>query len=304
MGLVFAVDLESYDYRRVRTEIRATEDTIRSRLPVRMEIRKDAPLELPHIILLFDDEKKEIIEPLYENRDKLKKLYDFDLNMGGGHIAGYEVKETEKLIKAFDGLLDPARQTAKYGNDAGILFAVGDGNHSMATAKEHWNKLKTALSAEERENHPARFALVEAINVYDDALIFEPIHRVILNGGKEFAEGLKARLTSGSGTLKLIFPEGDEDVPCPSSGGDVIRLVQEYIEECIAKKGLEADYIHGEGHTREVVKATGGVGILMPKFAKSELFDYVINKGNLPKKAFSIGSAENKKYYIEAKRIK
>lgn len=303
LGLVLSVDLETFDYRRVRAAIRSTEDTILERLPVRMEIRKNAPIELPHILLLVDDPDKKIIEPLYENRDKLKKLYDFDLNMNGGHIRGYEVDDTDEIIEKFNSLLDRREQIRKYGVDAGIMLAVGDGNHSMATAKEHWNIVKQNLSEEERANHPARFALVEVLNVYDDGLAFEPIHRIVSTGGKEFVEGLKQNL-SGKGKLRLVTTEGDITVDCPEKSGETILAVQTLIEKYLADGKIKADYIHGENYLRKLVRTPDEVGVIMPRFAKSELISYVMNVGNLPKKAFSIGTAENKKYYIEAKRIK
>lgn len=302
-GLVLSVDLESYDYRRVRAAIRATEDTITERLPVRMRIRENAPIELPHILLLIDDREKSIIEPIAVEKQKLRKLYDFELNMGGGHLAGYEVTDTDKIIEKFNGLLNIQEQTEKYGSDVGIMFAVGDGNHSMATAKEHWNKIKVGLSEEEREIHPARYALVEVMNIYDDALVFEPIHRVVTNCGEDFVKNLKSAL-HGEGKLRIITPHGDEIIDCPLKSSETICEIQKYIEKNMEKNGWEVDYIHGESHTREVTYQTGGIGLLMPEFSKDELFNYVVNEGNLPKKAFSIGSAENKKYYLEAKRIK
>ena len=300
-GLIVAVDLEQYDYHRVRAGIRATEDTIESRLPVRMEIRKDAPLELPHIILLIDDVEKTVIEPLYEKREKMRKLYDFDLNMNGGHIVGYEVKDAENVIEKINALGDKDLQVKKYGTDAGIILAVGDGNHSMATAKKHWDNLKITLSEAERENHPARYALAEILNIYDEGLIFEPIHRVILNGGKEVADILKKEL-KGDGVLTLLTEEGEISLPCPAKSSETITAVQGVIEKYSSVYGWEVDYVHGKEHLASVT-AEKGVGILMPCFAKSELINYVVNCGNLPKKAFSIGTAENKKYYIEAKRI-
>lgn len=303
ISLVVSVDLESYDYRRVRAGIRATEDTILERLPVRLSIRKKAAVELPHIILLMDDPTKNIIEPIYAKKDSLKKLYDFELNMKGGHIAGYEVTNCDELIAKFDKLLDSSLQIKKYGNDAQISFAVGDGNHSMATAKEHWNSIKNTLSDKERETHPARYCLVEILNIYDEGLIFEPIHRVITNYDKTFIEGLKKAL-KGDGKLTLMTKEGEIDINCPTSSAETIRRVQEYIESMTSQGKAEVDYVHGIHHLKEVVEATNGIGILMPEFSKGELFNYVINVGNLPKKAFSIGTAENKKYYLEAKRIK
>lgn len=301
LGLVLSVDLETFDYRRVRTAIRSTEDTILERLPVRMEIRKNAPVEFPHILLLVDDPKKSIIEPLYENRENLRKLYDFDLNMEGGRIRGYEVTDRDAVIEKFERLLDAETQKEKYGVDAGIMLAVGDGNHSMATAKEHWNKVKATLSPEERENHPARFALVEVLNVYDEGLIFEPIHRVVTEGAEDFAELLEQRL-QGEGRLELLTKEGRRAITCPKTSGETIRAVQELIEEQLRLGKIKVDYIHGEEHLLKIVEESG-LGILMPSFAKAELINYVINVGNLPKKAFSIGTAETKKYYIEGKRI-
>lgn len=303
ISLVASVDLESYDYRRVRAGIRATEDTILERIPIRIQIRKNALIELPHIILLIDDDKKDIIEPIYSQKENLRKLYDFELNMDGGHIAGYEVPFSDEIIAKFDDLLNSERQINKYGFDAGIGFAVGDGNHSMATAKEHWNALKIGLSEEEKLMHPARFCLVEILNIYDEGLIFEPIHRVMTKYGEGFLEGLKKELY-GEGFLTIVTPEEDIKIPCPLSSSETIKKVQEYIEYRIANNFEEVDYIHGIHHTREVVNKTNGLGILMPEFSRNELFNFVINVGNLPKKAFSIGTAENKKYYLEAKRIK
>jgi hypothetical protein len=303
LSLVVSVDLESYDYRRIKTGIRATEDTILERIPVRIQIRKNASIELPHIILLMDDTEKDIIESIYAQKDSLRKLYDFDLNMDGGHIAGYEVPCRDEIIAKFDKLLDSDLQIKKYGCDAGIEFAVGDGNHSMATAKEHWNALKVNLSEEERKTHPARFCLVEILNIYDDGLIFEPIHRVVTKYDENFITDLKAKL-SGSNKLTVITPDKSIELACPSSSSETIKAVQEYIEERIKRGLVEVDYIHGINHTREVVKDTNGIGIFMPEFSRNELFHFVINVGNLPKKAFSIGTAENKKYYLEAKKIK
>jgi hypothetical protein len=305
VSLVVSVDLESYDYRRVNAGIRATEDTILERLPVRLSIRKNAPLELPHIILLMDDIDKNIIEPLYAKKDEFRKLYDFDLNMNGGHITGYEVDACEELIKnKFDKLLDTDIQIKKYGCDAKFAFAVGDGNHSMATAKEHWNSIKDTLSEQERLNHPARYCLVEILNIYDDGLIFEPIHRVVIpKDSEKFIDGLKVAI-NGNGKLKLITKDKEIILDCPASSAETIKAVQEYIEIIVAKKEAEVDYVHGDHHVKEVVAETGGIGILLPQFSKDELFCYVVNVGNLPKKAFSIGTAENKKYYLEAKRIK
>lgn len=302
-GLVLAVDLEQYDWNRVKAAIRATEDTIMDRLPVRVEIRKDAAVESPHILLLIDDKEKTVIEPVYENREKLTKLYDFDLNMGGGHIMGYELKDTEPVIQALERLTEPERQVEKYGFDAKIMFAVGDGNHSLATAKMCWQAVSQGLSYEEKLDHPARYALVEVVNIYDDALAFEPIHRVVFNASSSLKDGLAGHLSKGSGgCIELIEKDGSSYIPCSSNAALAIKQVQEYLENVQDAK-MEIDYVHGDEHLAEVVREKDALGIKMPIFDKSELFNYVLNIGNLPKKAFSIGSAESKKYYLECKKI-
>ncbi len=301
-GLVLAVDLEQYDWRRVRTAIRATEDTIMERLPVRVEIRKAAQIESPHILLLIDDKESKVIEPLYDNRNNLDKLYDFDLNMGGGHIIGYKVADTQPILDALAALGKPEIQKEKYGFDAGIVFAVGDGNHSLATAKMYWQAVSAGLTAEERLGHPARYALVEVVNIYDEALDFRPIHRVVFNGVAGLIEGLKRAVEPGEGKLELLDKKGASYIPCSCSPALVIKQVQDYLES-IACADMEIDYVHGSNHLAEVVAEKGGLGIKMPIFDKSELFNYILHIGNLPKKAFSIGSAESKKYYVECKKI-
>lgn len=301
-GLVLAVDLEQYDWRRVRAGIRATEDTILERLPVRVEIRKSAPIESPHILLLIDDSNRSVIEPVYKNRHSLEKLYDFDLNMGGGHIIGYKVEDTHPILNALEVLAHPDIQTKKYGYDARVVYAVGDGNHSLATAKIYWQAVSQGLSEEEKRTHPARFALVEVVNIYDEALVFEPIHRVVFNGIAGLKEGLAQAVQPGEGKLELVDSSGISYISCTKDAALVIKSVQEYLES-ISCADMEIDYIHGDEHLAEVVAKKGGLGIKMPTFEKSQLFNYVLNVGNLPKKAFSIGSAEGKKYYIECKKI-
>ncbi|MDD4316375.1 MAG: DUF1015 domain-containing protein [Clostridia bacterium] len=304
IGLVLSVDLESYDWRRIRCPIRATEDTIVERLPARVSIRKGAAIELPHILLLIDDKDRTVLEPLYANKDKLEKLYDFELNMGGGHIAGYQVADTAEVVKKLNALASSYTQTSKYGWDAGLLFAVGDGNHSLAAAKSWWEQLKPSLTEEQQLSHPARFALCEVVNIYDEAMLFEPIHRVLLGTGDAFIDALRKRL-SGNGKLKMFTKDKEYILDAPEKSSEMIKAVQTFIEEYIKNVGGEVDYVHGEDHLEEVVEDNAGaIGILMPYFAKEELFDYVLNVGNLPKKAFSIGGPEFKKYYLEAKVIK
>lgn len=305
LGLVASVDLDEYDYLRDDVKIRSTEQTIEERLPFRIHIRENAPIELPHILLLLDDSERNIILPLYKQRVKFKKLYDFDLNMDGGHIRGYEIPERFLGQEKFDALLSPALQEKKYGKNAGLLFAIGDGNHSMATAKKCWEAIKPSLSEKERQNHPARYVLVEIVNVYDEALDFLPIHRnVFCSSPDDFVFGLKEALGGGNGTLKIITKSGETLLPCPENAAKTIVSVQKYLEKYAQKEKIRIEYVHESKKVIEDGQKDGGVGILMPSFPKEDLFPYVIRKGKLPKKAFSIGEEKTKKYYIEAKRIK
>ncbi len=304
VGVMAAIDLDAYDRNRVRVPVRATEDTIVERLPVRIKIRRNAKIELPHAIILIDNPERDIIEPIYADRSAYDKLYDFDLNMGGGHIEGYLIPDDKarKLLSDFDGLLDSDVQVRKYGVDAGIEFAVGDGNHSIATAKALWEELKEHLTPDERENHPARYMLVEIVNLYGEGMNFEPIHRLIYNPTDDFIDGLESVLV-GNGKIKLISVKGERYLSAPEKTGLTINAVQKYIEEYKKNKGLEVEYVHNEDDLAEAVNSSGGLGIVMPEFKKDELFDYVVNVGNLPKKAFSIGEPTEKRYYLEAKRI-
>ena len=304
IGLVMSVDLEAYEYRKVRVPIRATEATILERLPVRMRIKENASIELPHILLLYDDKEKKIVEPIYAEKEKLNKLYDFTLNKNGGRIAAYQISDTEELENKFLSLLDPETQIKKYGVDAGMLFAVGDGNHSMASAKEHWNNLKQKLSPEERKNHPARYILVEVVNLYQDSMDFEPINRIIKNvNADEFIPALSAKL-SGPKKLNLIIKGKDYFIPCPADSALTIKTVQEFLIEYKKEKGIVIEYEHSGEQVRALSDDDSTVGIILPTFDKSTLFNYVVHNGNLPQKAFSIGTEDTKKYYIEAKRIK
>ncbi|MDR1939585.1 MAG: DUF1015 domain-containing protein [Clostridiales bacterium] len=305
-GLMIAVDLEAYDFKPFnKAYIKATEGTILERLPVRIKIREHAPLEFPHIMLLADDDKRTVIEPLAANKNALKLLYDFELNQGGGHIRGYKADDTASVLTAIYALADGEALAKKYGRaDCNFLFAVGDGNHSLATAKACWERLKPTLDGgETAKNHPARYALVELVNIYDDALKFEPIHRVVFDAGEEFLDGLKA--LKGGGTITAFDGGGSYNISVSENAADAIRQIQEYIEAYAkAHKEVTVDYIHGEEHLREVAASGGGIGIVMPSIKKRQLFPYVVERGVLPKKAFSMGEAEEKRYYLEAKRIK
>ena len=304
IGIVAALDLEKYDYKPGSSAlIRATEGTIEERIPPRLKIRKDAEIEFPHIMILFDDEKREITENLYKNREKLRKLYDFDLNMGGGHIEGYFIEDYRSVMEKFAGLLDSDRLIKKYGKDDKFLFAVGDGNHSLATAKAHWDKLKEELSDEQKKNHPARYALAEFVNIYDEGIYFEPIYRLVCGVDRNaFTDGL--RKTDGGNIeiysdYKIVKQCGTNSLP------DGIRAVDEYIKNYIKINGGSVDYIHGENNLKKLVDSSdSNVGILFRKLDKSDLFKYVSEKGAFPRKTFSMGEGVEKRYYLEGRRIK
>ena len=297
LGLVISVDLEEYSYERgVPCSIKASEATIVERIPPRLMIRKDAPIELPHTLLLFDDKEKSNIEQLYAKRKELDLLYDFELNQNGGHIRGYLVKDTEAVIKKFNDIYKK--------NNNGLMFIVGDGNHSLATAKAHWENIKKNLSKEEQENHPARFALVEANNVYDDGIIFEPIHRILFNAGN-FQKELNA--LDGNGQLAYSYSkkEGKKAIKTPKSAAETYQIIQKLIDENLKKHPeMKVDFIHDESSVLEIAdKNPDSLAIVMPALGKSDIFEFVAKDMVLPRKSFSMGHASEKRYYLEAKKI-
>ena len=299
LGLVISIDLEDYTYEKgVKSLIRASEATIVERIPPRLKIRENAPVELPHILFLFDDKKRQIIEKLWENRGDFEKVYDFNLNKDGGHITGYKITKTLPIIHQFEELLKE--------NNNGLLFIVGDGNHSLATAKAHWDKIKVKLSDEERKTHPARYALVEALNIYDEGLIFEPIHRVIFNAGEEFIPGLRKALNGEYVSYSYSKEKGKEKLMMPKVGPEAYEIVQKYVDGYLKEhKDASVDYIHDESEVLNICdKNPGSVGLIMPALTKGDIFDYIAKDKVLPRKAFSMGHATEKRYYLESQRIK
>ena len=299
LGLITAVDLEEYDFTKGNKPlIRPTEATISERIPPRLKIRKDAFVEFPHVMMFIDDENKAIIEGLFENRNSLEKIYDFDLNMGGGHLEGYFVSDYEKVEGQFIDLIAEDRLMKKYGETVPFMMAVGDGNHSLATAKAHWENIKKTLK--DGEEHPARYALVEIVNIYDDGIYFEPIHRLVTGVDKDkFIEGYKA-LNHGTERVyngELISFDGEMNVP------DTIISLDKYVATYIAENGGEVDYVHGDDDVKRLADERKGVAILLSEIEKSDLFVSVVKKGTLPKKTFSIGEAREKRYYLEGRKI-
>ncbi|MBO4251536.1 MAG: DUF1015 domain-containing protein [Clostridia bacterium] len=304
IGIVACVDLEDYDYKKgVKPLVRATEGTIEERIPPRLKIRENAEIELPHIMILYDDERREIAENLYDRRNEFKKLYDFDLNMDGGHIEGYFIPESENLREKFAALLDEDRLKAKYGKADEFAFAVGDGNHSLATAKAHWERVKATLKGDELKTHPARFALAEFNNIYDEGIYFEPIFRFVKGvNAEEFKSGLKNAV---KGHYRLAIGGSVEDVKGDSALPTVISEIDKFIKQYVGDNGGSVDYVHGEENVLKLVKADENAVAVMPdKLNKSDLFKFVSNSGALPRKTFSMGEGIEKRYYLEAKKIK
>ncbi len=302
IGLIGKVDLEEYEYgKKSDSLVRATEGTVEERIPPRLKIRENAKVEFPHVMILFDDEKREINEKLFEKRKEFKKLYSFDLNMNGGSIEGYFVPKC-KITDQFLNLLSNDRLTKKYGKEDKFMFAVGDGNHSLATAKTHWNNLKKNLSEEEKINHPARYALAEFVNIYDEGIYFEPIHRLVIGVDEnKFIDGLKK---VNSGEIKVVSSNGEMLMGCKTLLADGILATDNYIKEFIDKFGGLVDYIHGDENLKNLISANkNSVGIMFDKLDKNELFRYVSEKGAFPRKTFSMGEGIEKRYYLEGRRI-
>ena len=295
-GIVGLIDLENYSYEKgSKALIRATEATVLERIPPRVLIRKDAKLEMPHVMLLIDDPKCTVIEPLEEKINGFEKLYDFDLMQQSGHIKGYSVDDetAEQIQTAFSALVENAEDK--------LLFAVGDGNHSLATAKECYNLNKTEES---------RYALVEIVNIHDTSLEFEPIYRVVFGVEPEkFIENFVTDLGGeyfGTDAQKFtcVYGESKREVSLKPTGKLAVATLQTYLDEYLKQnKNVSIDYIHGEDVVYSLCKAENTVGFIFDGMQKSELFDAIKQDGSLPRKTFSMGHAADKRFYIEARKI-
>lgn len=300
LGLMCEVDLEEYDFSPSSTSlIRATEKTVTERLPVRVDIRDGAALELPHIMLLMDG-GKDFMRELDLLRGDV--LYDTELNMDGGHLTGYALSCDAKIDEYLSSLSMPSAFTAKYGTEDGIAFAVGDGNHSLATAKVCWDKLKRELPSDRLEGHPARYALCELVSLHDASLEFEPIHRVVFDKAGEFAEYARSRL-GGESSVKAYACGRVLPLSVPSDAAAAIDAIQRVIDDYCSISGCATDYIHGAKDTMEIAASCGGTAIIMPLISKDDLFRSVITRGVLPRKSFSMGEGKDKRYYMEARLI-
>ena len=308
-GLVGMVDLEAYDYSVGSTSaIRATEKTVVERIPPRMRVRKDAPIELPHILMLCDDHDKVLIEPVAAQKDALPQLYDFDLMEGGGHITGWLVQGT--AVDDFEARLADytAHVGEKYQGLPGVpmVFAVGDGNHSLATAKACYEALKEAHPDEDLSQHPARFALVELENIHDEAQVFEPIHRVVTHTDpRAMLEALVPWCASEGFPVEWHIGEESGTVYLDKNRSQLaVGVLQAFLDQYLADHPGEIDYIHGDSDLKELAAQENAIGFLLPAMEKSQLFRGVIADGILPRKTFSMGHAREKRYYLEGRAIK
>lgn len=298
LGLLACLDLESYDFSKgSKSLIRATEGTVEDRLPPRAQIRASAPLECPHVMVLIDDPEKTVIEPALA--DPGRELYNFDLMMGGGRVRGWAL-ENGRALRVFDALSRLSE------NCGGLLYAVGDGNHSLAAAKLCWEEIKGGLSAAEFDACPARYALVELVNLHCPALRFEPIHRVLL--------GVDAKDVLAKFRRKRSFRAGGEDLRvidahaqagfAYAAAGHPIKRMQDFLDDYVAQhQEAKLDYIHGEDALRALVSREDAVGFMPRAIDKTELFDYIRQNGALPRKSFSMGEAQDKRYYLEMRRL-
>lgn len=319
-GLLLAIDLERYDFNEgSKALIRPTEGTIKERLPARMKVREGASLDLPHILFLIDDPDGMVIEKAFQHREEMKLLYDFDLMEDGGHVTGRKVDDPALLEELCNGL-------EKLIRNRGLLFAVGDGNHSLASAKTIWENLKASGGV--NDAHPARYAMVEAVNIHDSGLLFEPIHRVLFNID---IGDFTSFLSAAPGCTIEEIPGGIEGVP-PGEAFDVVagshrigytaggrtgvlsiqkpeaalaaEFLQEMLDEYLADhSNASIDYIHGEAATAALGEQAGNIAFFLPPLDKRTFFEMIVKRGAFPRKTFSLGEAREKRYYLESRTL-
>lgn len=307
-GLVGMLDLEAYDYHPGSASlVRATEETVLERIPPRQEIRKDAVLEFPHILMLCDDHDCSLIEPIEAIKDTLTKLYDFDLIEDGGHITGWLLDKAQ--VDAFDARFAEYSRTyeSKYKDLAGakVLLAVGDGNHSLATAKSCYEALKMQYPDIDFSNHPARYALVELENIHHPSQRFEPIHRILFDVDCDTVLEMLRQYEAPDGHCIQYFTANKHgEIYLDKNLGELaIAALQPLLDEYFTKNKGEIDYIHGEKELMHLAKQENAIGFILPPIEKDSFFRGIISKGVLPRKTFSMGHAREKRYYLEGRKI-
>ena len=308
-GLVGKLDLEAYDYNPGSVSaIRATEKTVPERIPPRQRVRRDAPIELPHVLLLCDDHEKRLIESVEAKKERLPQLYDFELMEGGGRIRGWLVAGGDAA--AFDAILTDYSATVdkKYEGLPGVpmVFAVGDGNHSLATAKSCWEEIKARHPGEDLSDHPARWALVELENIHDEAQVFEPIHRVITHTEpKKLLAALESCCAPGGFPVRWYAGGESGEVLLDRAKSELaVGVLQAFLDAYLKENAGEIDYIHDDDALIGLSAPADAIGFLLPAMEKSQLFRGVIRDGALPRKTFSMGHSREKRYYLEARKIR
>lgn len=311
-GLIGAIDLEEYDFSKGSTsQVRATEATVIERIPPRIKVRQGASLELPHIMILIDDPENIVIEAV--NKSVMTKIYDTELMQNGGSISGYLVpeQEQERIDNELSALADPDTFNKKYNleNSPVLLYAMGDGNHSLATAKEFYEQLKKANPDKDLSNHPARYALAEIVNLHSDALKFEAIYRLVYDVDcNKLISGLTESLALSDELseqwVEIICNGEDKKLYIHNASSNLsVGSLQNYLDKYINENGGKIDYIHGIENVKSLAEKHDGIAFILPDMDKSQLFPTVIKDGALPRKTFSMGHADDKRFYIEARKI-
>ena len=307
-GLLGAVDLECYDYHAgSNSPIRATEKTVLERIPPRQRVRKDAAIELPHVLMLCDDDQKSLIEPVQAVRDTLPLLYDFELMEQGGRIRGWLVHG--QVAEQFDARFEAFAATVddKYADlNGSVLLAVGDGNHSLATAKSCYEALKQANPGKDLSMHPARYSLVELENIHDPSLVFAPIHRIIMaTDPQKLLADMAAVCAEGGYPVQWVIGDRSGTLHLDKARGELaVAVLQEFLDQWLAENAGEIDYIHGDDEVKDLARQNNAIGFLLPAMEKHQLFRGVISGGALPRKTFSMGHAREKRYYLEGRKIR
>ena len=297
-GLVGTIDLEDYSFSGGDAAILASEGTVLERLPARIRIRRAACLELPHIMTFIDDKNASVIEPLSAITDRLPLLYDFELMEGGGRIRGMQVTGGDAFA-----VMDAMRALHERNE---VLMVIGDGNHSLASAKVYWDEIKESLSSSLRENHPARRALIEVNNVYDPAISFKAIHRIVFDvDHEELLSKFNNSIPPGDDYAVRWAAKDQHGEIGLSAGciGDMLIKIQDFLDDYTSVADCRVDYIHGADTAKRLAGDDRCLALILPSMDKSELFETVARKGVFPKKSFSVGHARDKRYYLECRRI-
>lgn len=312
-GIIGMIDLEEYDFSSgSASQVRATEATVIERIPPRIKVRDGAPLELPHIMILIDDENNTVIEPLSNIKSEMKKLYDFELMQNGGKISGYLIDQNKcsDITASLDKLGNTDKFYQKYGCKDILLYAMGDGNHSLATAKEFYEQLKRNNPGKDFSNHPARYALAEIVNLHSPALQFEAIHRIITDTDTDMlikAMNKELEISEEQSEQSFIYiVNGKEHTAYihNQTSNLTVGSLQKFLDGYLTKKSGKIDYIHGKETVQKLASQKNSIGFILPDMSKSQLFPTVIKDGALPRKTFSMGHAQDKRYYIECRKIK